>query len=236
MVILNIYHYDYLHTPHLLGILDWEAWYTGQRVHALPLLNPFDHVDPANLTDSMLDTDKTLQTFFDGCVAAGPDACAFYAPTASEIATNLADLTESIRAQPIPVLTDLSHGIVDFSFLRNYIFDSLSSPYNSFASFAQGLAALAAGNATGVYTANEVAAFECDCDAAAPFTQNIYESQIATACGDAASVDDSIAELREFYRNEAAVSSFADIRGYWRIYCSCVRRTLPLIYTDEVND
>ncbi|KAJ7908214.1 TAP-like protein-domain-containing protein [Mycena leptocephala] len=184
------------------GILDWEAWYT------------------ANLTDSMLDTDKTLQTFFDGCVAAGPDACAFYAPTASEIATNLADLTESIRAQPFPVLTDLSHGIVDFSFLRNYIFDSLSSPYNSFASFAQGLAALAAGNATGVYTANEVAAFECDCDAAAPFTQNIYESQIATACGDAASVDDSIAELREFYRNEAAVSSFADIRGYWRIYCS----------------
>jgi hypothetical protein len=29
MVILNVYHYDYLHTPHLLGILDWEAWYTG---------------------------------------------------------------------------------------------------------------------------------------------------------------------------------------------------------------
>ncbi|KAJ6569126.1 TAP-like protein-domain-containing protein [Mycena capillaripes] len=185
------------------GVMDAEAWYT------------------ANLTGSMMDTDKTLQTFFDGCIAAGPDGCAFYAPTAAEIAANLDALTESIRAQPFPVLTDLSHGIVDYSFFRNYIFAALYSPYNSFVGFAQGLAQLAAGNATGVYTANQVPAFECDCNTpVVPFTGNIYESQIATTCTDATPVHDSISDLREFYQNEAKLSSFADIWAEWRVYCS----------------
>ncbi|KAJ7474130.1 TAP-like protein-domain-containing protein [Mycena latifolia] len=185
------------------GIMDGEAWYS------------------ANLTGSMTDTDKTLQTFFDSCVAAGPDACAYYAPTAAEIATNLAALTESIRAQPFPVRTSLSHGIVDFSFFRNYIFASLYSPYNAFAGFAEGLAALTAGNATGVYAANQVPAFECDCAApAAPFTANIYEGQITTSCGDGPVVDDSIADLRAFYADQAQLASFADIWALWRVHCS----------------
>ncbi|KAJ7461355.1 TAP-like protein-domain-containing protein [Mycena galericulata] len=185
------------------GIMDWEAWYT------------------ANLTDSMLDTNKTLQTFFDGCVAAGPAGCAFYSPTASEIASNLESLTESLRAQPFPVLTNISHGIVDFSFVRNYIFAALYSPYDSFVGLAQGLAELSAGNATGPYTASQVPEFECDCAAdAAPFTANIYESMITTACGDAIAIDDSITALREFYWNQATLASFADIWALWRIYCN----------------
>ncbi|KAJ7250175.1 TAP-like protein-domain-containing protein [Mycena haematopus] len=185
------------------GIMDGDAWFSG------------------NITDSMLDTDKTLQTFFDGCVAAGPSACAYYSPTASEIASNLAALTESIRAQPFPVLTNISHGMVDFSFMRNFIFASLYSPYGSFASFAQGLAELAAGNATGVYVSGEVPDFECDYDVApAQFTANIYESLIATTCNDGVLVNDSIAQLREFYQTEATLSSFADIWGLWRVHCS----------------
>ncbi|KAJ7116844.1 alpha/beta-hydrolase [Mycena crocata] len=157
--------------------MDSEAWYS------------------ANVTGSMTDTDKALQTFFDGCAAAGPDACAFHAPTASQIADKLTALTESIRAQPFPVLTALSHGI--------------------------GLAALAAGNATGVYTEHESPAFECDCDAGqAPFTLNNFEAQIVTSCGDAAAIEDSVADLRQFYAQEARVSSFADIWGHWRIHCS----------------
>ncbi|KAJ7160611.1 alpha/beta-hydrolase [Mycena crocata] len=185
------------------GVMDSEAWYS------------------ANVTGSMTDTDKALQTFFDGCAAAGPDACAFHAPTASQIADKLTALTESIRAQPFPVLTALSHGIVDFSFLRNIILAALFSPYNAFADLAQGLAALAAGNATGVYTEHESPAFECDCDAGqAPFTLNNFEAQIVTSCGDAAAIEDSVADLRQFYAQEARVSSFADIWGHWRIHCS----------------
>jgi hypothetical protein len=169
------------------------------------------------------DTDKTLQTFFDGCVAAGPSACAFYAPSSAEIAANLAALTESIRAQPFPVKTDISHGLVDFTFFRNYIFAALYSPYNAFAGFAQGLAALASGNATGVYAANQAPEFECDCSAdQAPFTENIYESLIATSCGDGPQLNDSIGDLRAFYERQTELSSFADIWGLWRIHCTYV--------------
>ncbi|KAJ7328497.1 TAP-like protein-domain-containing protein [Mycena albidolilacea] len=185
------------------GIMDWEAWYSS------------------NLTGSLQDTDKTLQTFFDGCVAAGPSACAFYAPSSAEIAANLAALTESIRAQPFPVKTDISHGLVDFTFFRNYIFAALYSPYNAFAGFAQGLAALASGNATGVYAANQAPEFECDCSVdRAPFTENIYESLIATSCGDGPQLNDSISDLRAFYERQTELSSFADIWGLWRIHCT----------------
>ncbi|KAJ7164286.1 TAP-like protein-domain-containing protein [Mycena filopes] len=186
------------------GIMDADAWYS------------------ANLTDSLTDTDKTLQTFFDGCVAAGPSGCAYYAPTASQIRDNLLALTETIRANPFPVLTPLSHGIVDYSFFRNYIFAALYSPYNAFAGFAAGLAQLAAGNATGVYSANQVPEFECACDGDAGeerFTGNIYESQIVTSCGDASVTGDSIADLRKYYADQAQVSAFADIWGLWRVHC-----------------
>ncbi|KAJ7038693.1 TAP-like protein-domain-containing protein [Mycena alexandri] len=57
----------------------------------------------ANLTIEATDTDKVLQTFFDSCVAAGPDLCAFYESTASAIADRLTALTNSIRKQPVPV-------------------------------------------------------------------------------------------------------------------------------------
>ncbi|KAJ6602330.1 Alpha/Beta hydrolase protein [Mycena sp. CBHHK59/15] len=185
------------------GVMDWEAWYS------------------ANMTISMEDTNKALQTFFDGCAAAGPDDCAFYAPSADEIAANLDSLINSIRAQPFPVLTEISHGTVDFSFLRNYIFASLYSPYNSFQSFAQGLADLAVGNATSVYTANQVAEAECECNnTASTLHANTYEAMITIACGDGSPVTDSPAELEAFYLNEAKLSSFADIFTHWRIYCS----------------
>ncbi|KAJ7278005.1 hypothetical protein C8J57DRAFT_1503848 [Mycena rebaudengoi] len=45
----------------------------------LPVMNPTSWY-AANLTNTMVDANKTLQTFFDGCAAAGPNACAFYAP------------------------------------------------------------------------------------------------------------------------------------------------------------
>ncbi|KAJ6562149.1 Alpha/Beta hydrolase protein [Mycena capillaripes] len=185
------------------GVMDGDAWHT------------------ANFTGSLTDTDKTLQSFFDGCAAAGPDGCAFYAPTAAEIAANLTALTESLRAQPFPVLTDISHGIVDYSLLRAYLFTALFTPYNSFVALAQGLADLAAGNATTLYAASQIPAFECDCGApGVPLTDNMYEAAVTMLCNDAEAVDDSISDLREFYQNEAKLSSFADIWGVWRIYCS----------------
>ncbi|KAJ6604895.1 Alpha/Beta hydrolase protein [Mycena sp. CBHHK59/15] len=67
------------------GVVDMEAYYS------------------ANMTNGMLDTDKTWQTFFDGCAAAGPDKCAFLRPTAAEIFDNFTALSLAIQQQPIPL-------------------------------------------------------------------------------------------------------------------------------------
>ncbi|KAJ7711219.1 TAP-like protein-domain-containing protein, partial [Mycena olivaceomarginata] len=185
------------------GVMDTEAWHT------------------ANFTGGMADTNKTLQSCFDGCAAAGPDRCAYYAPTAAEIAANLDSLTESLRAQPIPVLTNISHGAVDYSFIRAWVYFSLLGVYKTFLALAQGLADLAAGNATMAYKANDVAALECDCDASGvPFTNNVYEASVTVLCNDAEVVNDSISDPYEFYENEAKLSSFAEVWAAWRVYCS----------------
>ncbi|KAK0436830.1 Alpha/Beta hydrolase protein, partial [Desarmillaria tabescens] len=69
------------------GVLDMDGWYSN------------------DWRNELVDTDKVMQSFFDGCAAAGPDACAFYAPTAEEISNNLDSIYESLVTQPVPVVT-----------------------------------------------------------------------------------------------------------------------------------
>ncbi|KAJ7210284.1 TAP-like protein-domain-containing protein [Mycena rebaudengoi] len=177
---------------------------------------------PANLTTAMLDADKALQTFFDGCVAAGSKACAFHAPTAGEIAANLAALTTSLKSNPIPVVTNTSYGIFDYSLLRNLIFNALYHPYQYFPLLAQGLASLAAGDAGPIYSITEVppiTSTECD-KTAPPFHDNYLESGVSTICGGAVAVTDSASQIRAFYANQARSSSFAELFSNWRVFCS----------------
>ncbi|KAJ7038690.1 hypothetical protein C8F04DRAFT_1088340 [Mycena alexandri] len=186
------------------GVEDMNAYYT------------------ANFTNDMLDTDKSMQTFYSGCAEAGAQACAFHAPSASQVAANLAALTASVKAEPIAVLTPQSHGILDYVFLRNAVLDALFDPYNSFAALAEGLAALASGNATLLYAQNEVPTFECDCTAPAPaFHENNFEAYMAIECGDGLPVNDTIAQLQQFYEDGLKVStSFADLLLTTRVLCA----------------
>ncbi|KAJ6610174.1 Alpha/Beta hydrolase protein [Mycena sp. CBHHK59/15] len=187
------------------GVLDADAWYQS------------------NLTIELTDTDKVLQSFFDSCAAAGPDLCAFYKPTAAEIADRLAALTASIRAHPVPVVTSTSYGIVDYSLLRTTLFTSFYVPYILFAPLAQGLAALEAGDGSVIYSILQAQPFECDCsssNATEAFHLNNGEAVYAVQCGDGAPVRDSIAELRAFYENAARTSGFAEfLVGSGRVYC-----------------
>ncbi|KAK0457514.1 TAP-like protein-domain-containing protein [Desarmillaria tabescens] len=80
-----------------------------------------------DLRNQIADTDKVMQSFFDACVAAGPDACAFHAPTSDAISKQFDSLYESLLIQPIPV-SELP----------------LSQPYRYFSVLAQGLADIAA--------------------------------------------------------------------------------------------
>ncbi|KAJ7160667.1 Alpha/Beta hydrolase protein [Mycena crocata] len=187
------------------GVVDTEAWIN------------------ANLTIEATDTDKVLQTFFDGCVTAGPSQCEFYKPTSVEIADRLAALTASIRAQPIPVITPTSYGIVDYSLLRETLFSALYTPYSSFGPLAAGLAALEAGNGTAFYSLSQQPPFECECNTtdAVPFHLNGAEAGVAVQCGDAGPVTDSLAQLREFYEDAARTSQFAEfLVGANRVTCA----------------
>ncbi|KAJ7024701.1 TAP-like protein-domain-containing protein [Mycena alexandri] len=187
------------------GVEDMEGYYSG------------------NLTNAMLDTDKAMQTFFDGCAKAGTEGCAFHAASASEMPAKLDALSSAIKTQPFPVIAPQSHGIVDILFLRNAILDAVYAPYDLFAPLARGLAVLATGNATLLYTQNEVPNFECDCtnsSAALPFHENNFESYMTIACGDPVPINDTVGELQTFYEATTKVSSFADLLASTRVVCA----------------
>ncbi|KAJ7019489.1 TAP-like protein-domain-containing protein [Mycena alexandri] len=158
----------------------------------------------ANLTIAATDTDAALQTFFDGCAAAGPDLCAFYKPTAPEIAERLASLTDAVRREPIPAITSQGYGLVDYSLLR------------------MALAALENGNGTSLYLMLQDVPFQRDCaNDTVPFTANGAEAAIAIQCGDAAPVKDSIGQFTEFYQNAAKTSQFVEFFvGQNRVSCT----------------
>jgi hypothetical protein len=172
------------------------------------------------LTSEGVDTDKDLQTFIDGCAAAGPDGCAFSASSSVEISANLDALSAAILIQPVPVITPVSYGVVDYSFLKSFIFQALYFPYDSFVGLAQGLADLAKGNATTIYAAMGITPIDCECNSTTPFHDNVYDAVIAISCGDAAPQNDTVAQLQAYDASVQAIYSLADIWGNLRSFCS----------------
>ncbi|KAJ7864256.1 TAP-like protein-domain-containing protein [Mycena olivaceomarginata] len=186
------------------GVLDADAWFN------------------TNLTIEATDTDKVLQSFFDGCAAAGPDLCAFYEPTAAGVADRLAALTESVRTHPVAAVTPAGYGIVDYSLLRQSLFTSFYVPYMLFGPIAQGLAALENGDGSILLSIVQQPAFEYDCsNDTVPFHLNNGEAVFAIQCGDGAEVTDTLEELRAWYDNAAKTSKFVEfLVGSNRVSCA----------------
>ncbi|KAJ7194989.1 TAP-like protein-domain-containing protein [Mycena pura] len=187
------------------GVVDADAWYN------------------ANLTIEASETDAVLQAFFDSCVAAGPTLCAFYEPTAAQIADRLAALTASVRAKPVPVITPASYGLVDYSLLRTTLFGSFRFPYSTWPTLARGLAALEGGDGTALFAMSAEPPFQCDCtggtNSTAPNSGNLNDAGTAFKCGDTVEVMDTIDELTEFYENIAKISQFAEFTAVERASC-----------------
>ncbi|KAF9498353.1 alpha/beta-hydrolase [Pleurotus eryngii] len=181
-------------------------------------------------SNNLLDTNKTLQHFFQACVDAGPTGCAFYAPNATEIASNLDRLYDMVKAQPVPVYQARTYGLVDYSLLRRAVFTALYSPFTMFEPLAQGLADLKAGNGDTIYSLVNRPRFEC-ADAEDFQYSNQYESGTALHCLDGDEVHDSPAELRRFYEKMTEYTTLAELWAVVRIRCSGWRvrtkRTLP---------
>jgi hypothetical protein len=176
-------------------------------------------------SNNLRDADKVLQAFFDGCVAAGPEGCAFYAPTSEEISQNLTTLYESIRARPIPVRTPSRYGLVDFDLTRTLVFAVLYSPRELFVPLANILAALARGDGSPLFDLwdlFDVPAFECSCDPAEHQFDAVLDSQLAIICNDGRAVPSGFDEAEQHYKNMVKASSFGSRWAYLRIQCSCV--------------
>ncbi|KAF7325597.1 Abhydrolase-4 domain-containing protein [Mycena kentingensis (nom. inval.)] len=166
--------------------------------------------------NNLLDADKAYRAFAEGCVAAGPKACAFYSSSASEILSTIDAIANALRARPLPVFVPEWNvgGVVDFSFLRVMIFAALSSPYTDFAVLAQGLADLQKGNATSLFRyaseqGQRTAPFQCGCGEEE--TQFDEAPEWAFICNDGAKLSPDFEEVMQHFEELRAVSSFADV-------------------------
>ncbi|KAF8876134.1 alpha/beta hydrolase fold-domain-containing protein [Infundibulicybe gibba] len=172
--------------------------------------------------NNLLDTDKTLQTFFDGCAQAGPDVCPFYAPTPEQISQNLTALYTAIKTQPVPVFTESGYGLVDYARLQGTIFLSLYSPYESFLPLAKGLADLASGDGRAFFNISAAPIFECSCDGPDPSTDKATEAILGIICTDGQAVPRDLESTKKFYEQFSNISRWADVWAPLHISCSKV--------------
>ncbi|KAJ7923466.1 TAP-like protein-domain-containing protein, partial [Mycena leptocephala] len=168
---------------------------------------------------NLIDTDKVWMVFIDGCVAAGPEGCAFYAPTSAEISDKVDKIYASLRARPIPVRTNTSFGVVDYSMLRREISQTLYSPYALFPTLAQALADLSAGNGTVVFKMSEQPAFECACDPSDYRFESVQEAGAAVRCNDGKRISPEYEDVLAHYHKLSKLSAWADIWERARMPC-----------------
>ncbi|KAG5653159.1 hypothetical protein H0H81_002001 [Sphagnurus paluster] len=171
---------------------------------------------------NLLDTDKTMNTFYATCHSAGPTQCAFYAPTPAQIAANLSSLYTTIRARPVPVRTALSYGLVDYTRLRLTLLTALCSPWADWPTLAVALADLARGNGTALYTMLEPPSVDSECTCpSAPDEEFavVDEAGIAVSCNDGDVVPEDFGELEEYFKNTLSTSEWAEL---WDVRTLCV--------------
>ncbi|TFK35059.1 TAP-like protein-domain-containing protein [Crucibulum laeve] len=193
------------------------------KVHRLIIDGVADSEDYySNLwSKNLLDTDKALQTFFTGCVAAGPESCAFHAPKASDIAKNLTTILDSLRKQPIPVRTESAYGLLDYARLKGTILRGLYSPYRSFQPLAKGLSDLVAGDPKTLFKLAEpmLPLFECSCDSPKNLRE-INDAAKAIMCNDGDDVPGDLESAQKFFDTFIKESQWAEVWADGRIGCS----------------
>ncbi|KAK7466250.1 hypothetical protein VKT23_004978 [Stygiomarasmius scandens] len=172
---------------------------------------------------SLRDTSKTIQAFFDTCFAAGPSKCAFYDPNGpSAIETNLRDLYASVKEKPFPVRTSKSYGLVDYNRLRVTIFTSLYSPYDSWVTLAEGLADLAKGNGTKLFSMQEKDPFQCPCSGEKDdISTEVEDANTSILCNDGKEIPGTVEDAVEYH--EKALREVSEWYSIWsgiRVSCS----------------
>ncbi|KAJ8080110.1 hypothetical protein PM082_016938 [Marasmius tenuissimus] len=168
-----------------------------------------------DLKIQMADSDKAMQRFLDGCVAAGPETCPIHASSSAEINANINFLLEGLRTNPVEVKLDSNITIpITYDSLRFVIFSVLNTP-DHYQELATGLQQLAEGNGSivaGVFAStvrNEL---------------KTNEAYVAVECSDADPLDMGPSELRRYmaginstFAGMTAIQSMARCTG-WKIH------------------
>ncbi|KIL59088.1 hypothetical protein M378DRAFT_276889 [Amanita muscaria Koide BX008] len=165
--------------------------------------------------NSLIDTDKVMQAFFDGCFAAGPSNCAFYASSPEAISQNLQKIYDSVASRPISVVSNTtnSYGVVDYSFMRTYTFSGLYEPYIYFAPLAQLLAALFKGDGRPFW----------DFVQSKNASVNIFNEEVANlviTCNDGNLIPGTVDDAEAYFDGLRKSSQFADFWATNRLMCS----------------
>ncbi|KAJ7663015.1 TAP-like protein-domain-containing protein [Mycena rosella] len=170
-------------------------------------------------SNNLIDADKVWSAFIDGCVAAGQEGCPFFSPTTAEISAKVDKIYASLRERPIPVRTNASFGLVDYSMVRHVIFKSLYSPYAKFPGLAQALADLSTGNATALFKMSEKPSFECGCDESQYRFESVAEGEDAVLCNDGQRIPQVYEDIVTHYRKMSETSTWADVWEPIRMAC-----------------
>ncbi|KAF8960263.1 TAP-like protein-domain-containing protein, partial [Flammula alnicola] len=170
-------------------------------------------------SNNLLDTDKVMDSFYIGCAEAGPDSCAFWAPTANDIRQKLTTLYDSLRSRPLPVRTKSGYGLLDYSMLRTAIFESLYWPYASFPIIAQGLADLAAGQGQLLFDRMNPPQFKCSCDSSERAFATIPDATPAILCNDGDDIPGDLESTQKYFDMMTKASNWGDIWSNIRIGC-----------------
>ncbi|KAK0493692.1 hypothetical protein EDD18DRAFT_1356148 [Armillaria luteobubalina] len=146
---------------------------------------------------SIIDTEKDLLSFFDSCVAPGPDTCAFYTLTSKAISNQLNAICQSLLTKPVPVISSSFYGVIDSTVLQMTIRSTLYAPYISFSVLAEGLASLVAGNSSIIYT------MQAMYDPPSVYNDS-WEVDVAISCSNALSITESLEDLLVYWDRNMA--------------------------------
>lgn len=139
--------------------------------------------------DNMNDTEKTMQYFYDWCVASGPTDCPLANSTSTphDIEIKVTSIVNHLYHNPLPI-ADPEPDVITFSDLRYIIFGALYFPQTSFPFLAATLDAIGRGDGSVLAPFLTIAhTFRCAQPPSANQTQSAPrdgEASLAIACGD----------------------------------------------------
>ncbi|KDR74340.1 hypothetical protein GALMADRAFT_578872 [Galerina marginata CBS 339.88] len=122
-------------------------------------------------------------------------------------------LFESVRSHPVPVKIGSAYCVHDYSKLQVTVFQSFYAPFRMFPILAQGLAELAAGDGSMLFSLFRAPPFECACDQKAPSFGNVEDASLALLCNDGEVVPSDLSSVEEHLERMMKVSQWGEVYG-----------------------